>query len=418
MNKKVRNLVGPIPDPEDLYGREDLLANLWRQIESNNILLLAPRRFGKSGVMRHVLLLPKEGYLPISFDLEDVTTPEEFVWRMSRELLKHHKIRAVLQKARRVPKAIREWVQDTFEEVGFEGAKVKFKNAIKDDWHNTARTMLLELEKADDTIIFIFDELPSMLDNMIKHCGADVARQFMAWFRTVRLEHKDVLRRHRFIVAGSIGIDVILRHIDAADKLVDFQRFYVEPLDRQYAIQLATDLAESRDVTWNEELTEYLLHLIGLPVPYFIHLFFSQLAQLPCQKHHSITHHDLDEVYRQRVLGPSCKHYFEHYRTRLINRYGATGEKAAISVLCAVAGSAHGLVSRSALYDVYRKARGKQASDIDFDGLLGDLENDWYLVLETKTNEYHFMLNVMRDWWKRWFPLSGSTRLSKGVTKS
>jgi hypothetical protein len=418
MDKKVRNIVGHIPDPDELYGREDLLANLWRQIEGNNILLLAPRRFGKSGVMRHVLLLPKEGYFPISFDLEDVTTPEEFVWRISRELLSRDKTRLLLRAAHNLPKAISDWAKDTFEEIGFERVKVRFKDAIKSDWYDAARGMLLELEKADDTIIFIFDELPSMLDNMIRHCGADVAGQFMAWFRTVRLGQKDVLRRHRFIVAGSIGIDAILRHIDAADKLVDFQRFYVEPLRREYAVQLADDLSRSLDIGWNEALSDHLLHLIGLPVPYFIHLFFSQLAQLPCQKHHSIAQQDLDDVYQKRVLGPSCKHYFEHYRVRLRSRYGATGEKAAISVLCAVAGSAHGFVSRSALYDVYRKARGKPASDIDFNSLLGDLENDWYLELDANTNEYHFMLNVIRDWWKRWFPLAGSTRLSKRIQKS
>jgi hypothetical protein len=63
------NIVGNIPEPEQLYGRDDLIANLWRQIGSNNILLLAPRRFGKSGVMRHVLLRPRPGFLPIYLDL-------------------------------------------------------------------------------------------------------------------------------------------------------------------------------------------------------------------------------------------------------------------------------------------------------------------------------------------------------------
>jgi len=401
---KIRNLVGPIPDPDELYGREDFIANLWRQIECNNILLLAPRRFGKSGIMRHMLLKPKAGYLPIYFELEDVTTPEEFVWRISRELFSRDRLRALLHKARNLPKAFGNWTKDNFEEVGFEGAKIKFKSAIKADWHDAARRMLLDLEKADDIIIFIFDELPSMLDKIIKQCGAEVAEKFMAWFRTVRLEQKDILRRHRFIVAGSIGIDVILRCIDATDKLVDFQRFYVEPIDPSFAIQLANNLAESFEIKWDDKLGDYLLELIGLPVPYFIHLFFSQLAALSPQKRGAITQQDLDDVYQQRLLGPSCKHYFEHYRTRLKNRYGVSGEKAAISMLQAVAGSPRGFVSRIALYDVYRKARGKKASNIDFDALLGDLENDWYLVLDTTTNEYHFMFNVMRDWWKRWFP--------------
>ena len=43
------NIVGNIPEPDQLYGRDELIANLWRQIQSNNILLLAPRRFGRVG---------------------------------------------------------------------------------------------------------------------------------------------------------------------------------------------------------------------------------------------------------------------------------------------------------------------------------------------------------------------------------
>ncbi len=76
--------------------------------------------------------------------------------------------------------------------------------------------MLTELEKADETIIFLFDELPAMLDRIIEKQGEAAARDFLAWFRPIRLAQKDVLRRHRFIVAGSVGIDQILRIIGLA----------------------------------------------------------------------------------------------------------------------------------------------------------------------------------------------------------
>ena len=56
--KRARCLVGQIPDPDELYGREEFIRHLRRLIEANNILLLAPRRFGKSGVMRQIILNP------------------------------------------------------------------------------------------------------------------------------------------------------------------------------------------------------------------------------------------------------------------------------------------------------------------------------------------------------------------------
>jgi hypothetical protein len=401
--KQTRCLVGQIPGPEELYGRDDFIDHLWRMLEANNILLLAPRRFGKSGVMRHVLLQPRSGYLPLSFELEDVDSPEEFVWRVTRELLSHEKIRAFLGGVRKLPAFFVDWAKNTFDEAGFEGAKVKFKGAIREDWREAAKRLLLELEKADDTIIFLFDELPAMLDRIIEKQGEEAARDFLAWFRTVRLAQKDVLRRHRFIVAGSVGIDPILKRLGATDKLVDFTRFTVEPLDADWAGELAQALAATFELNWKPELSAKLFELIGAPVPYFIHVFFSQLGQLPGSERSSLTIADLERVYRERVLGPTCRNYFEHYSTRL-KRYGAAGQKAAQAILRSVAG--RGRISRPALFDIYRKAHGRGASEQGFDDIMADLEYDWYLRLDPDTNEFYFRLKVMQDWWRRWYPPS------------
>ena len=397
----IRSLVGQIPEPEELYGREDFIEHLWKLVEGNNVLLLAPRRFGKSGVMRHVLLKPRANFLPLAFELEDVDSAEEFVWRITREILAHDKVREVLSQTRRLPTALMQWVKNSFDEAEFEGAKIKFKSSIKEDWREAARRMLAELEKIDQTVIFLFDELPAMLDRIIEKQGEAAARDFLAWFRTVRLEQKDVLRRHRFIVAGSVGIDQILRKLGATDKLVDFARLTVEPLENPIGERLAEDLARAYAIGWNSQLSARLFESIGAAVPYFIHIFFSQLGQLPSAQRTGLTVEQLEQVYRERMLGPTCRHYFDHYSNRL-RRYGKTVEKAAVAILCAVAGQ--GRISRVALYELYRKARGKGASDREFDELMADLEYDWYLRLDPGTNEFYFRLKVMQDWWRRWYP--------------
>ena len=413
--RPTRSLVGQIPEPEELYGREDFIEHLWRLLEGNNILLLAPRRFGKSGVMRHVFLQPRANFLPLSFELEDVDSPEEFVWRVTKELLAHDSVRKLLSQAKKLPSGIMAWVKEHFDEAEFEGAKVKFKDEIQKDWREAAKRMLTELEKSDQTIIFLFDELPAMLDRIIEKQGEPVARDFLAWFRTIRLEQKDVLRRHRFIVAGSVGIDQILRKLGAGDKLVDFARLTVEPLEDSVAGKLASHLAESFSIDWSPPLASKMFGLIGAPVPYFIHIFFSQLGQMPASKRTSLTPEQLEKAYQERVLGPTCRHYFDHYQSRL-KRYGKNGEKAAFAILRAVAGQ--GRISRPALYDIYRKARGAGAAEQEFDELMADLEYDWYLRLDPDTNEFYFRLKVMQDWWRRWYPASAAKTKSSKSKKS
>jgi hypothetical protein len=408
---KTRNIVGNVPDPDELYGRQELIDHLWRQIEGNNVLLLGPRRFGKTGVMGHVLDRPKHGYLPFYLDLEDVDSPVEFSWRLTKALLSQNRLRSVLQTVRGLPAVVTNWAKETFDEAEFEGAKVKFKESISESWRETARKLVVELEKADPTLIFVFDELPAMLENVARKHGDDEARNFLAWFRTIRLERKDKLRRHRFIVGGSIGIDVILRRLDADDKLNDFERLAVEPISDEEALRLAAELAESLDVAMSDELGEGLLELIGSNVPYFIHLFFSQLGQLPAAKRRPLTRETLEAVYEQRVVGPTCKHYFDHYRSRL-SRYGKLRQRRALAILGAVA--AQGKVSASALFDVYAKPSKRDTSEHDFNELMADLECEWYLMLDTRTNEYYFMVNVMRDWWQRWY---GSVRKKRPSAK-
>ena len=398
-----RNIVGNVPEPDELYGRDDFIAHLWRQIKGNNILLLAPRRFGKTGVMRHVLLKPLPGYLPVYLELEEVDKPEEFVWHVTRALLGNDATRRVLQGVRGLPEKIRGWVQETFDEVEFEGARVKFKESIGQDWRAVARKLIVEMEKADQTIVFILDELPAMLDNMLTTCGESTVADFMGWFRSVRMQQKDQLRRHRFIVGGSIGIDLILRQLSKTDKLNDFERLYVEPIPDPDARRLMHDLADAMNVQMDDPVLSHMLELIGPPVPYFIHLFFSQLGQLPPARRRPATLTVVDEVYQRRVLGPTCKHYFDHYCERL-QRYGPAGRRAALAMLSAVAQQKR--ISDSALRDVYQKILKSKASDFGFDQLVANLECDWYLVLDSRTNEYFFMINVIGDWWRRWYRTS------------
>ncbi|MBI5367040.1 MAG: hypothetical protein HZA54_08380 [Planctomycetes bacterium] len=403
-----RNIVGNVPDPDELYGRRDLIDHLWRQLAGNNLLLVAPRRFGKTGVLRHVLEQPRPGYLPLYFELEDVDAPEEFVWRLAAGILSKPSLCRLLSTARKLPAALQQWAQRTFDDVEFGAAKVTFRSEIKPNWKAAATRLMTELEQADETLVLLLDELPAMIENLRRDSDA-TASEFLAWFRTARLQQKERLRRHRFVVAGSIGLDTVLRSLHSAHQLNDFERIYVGPISSSEAARLVDDLAKGREMKLGDELREHLLARIGSPVPYFIHLFFSQLGQLPAAERAALDRNLLDQVYRERILGPTCRQYFLHYRERL-ERYGKELERAAMGILGTVAGAPNGRATRSTLEAIYRRCRRRGRRGEELDELLADLEHDWYLALDGNTNEYHFKVDVMRDWWLRWFPSTARAR--------
>ena len=399
----LRSLPGGVPEPEELIGRDHLIDVLWNQLAGNNILLIAPRRFGKTGVMRHILKRSRPEYLPLYLEVEEIASPEAFASELIRALLEQNRLRGILSAAKRLPGKISDLIKEHVDEVSVEEFTLKLKKAIEEEsWEGITRRLVLEMEKADAMVVFILDEFPQLIDNISRKQGDEAARSFLAWFRSMRMRQKDELRRFRFIIGGSTGIDMVLRRLEAPDKLNDFFRLPVGPVSREDGERIVQGVAHKYHLRFTKEAVDTLFALIGPPVPYFIHLIVSQIILDPALKDRPLTPEDVEGVYRHRVIGPSCRSYFDFYRQRL-KRYGASAEHAAIAILREIANAPGRGVSYSLLYDVYRKTRKKGASDVEFLEIMADLECDWYISLDTATNEYFFLIDIMRDWWKRFY---------------
>ncbi len=399
------NIVGPIPEPEDLHGREEVLANVSELLKDHNLLLLAPRRFGKSGVMRYLLRHPPHNFLPLSFDLEDVTTGPEFVKRIIEKSGERKELRPLLKKCGGMVSDFIDAFSNKVErfDVGAGLPGITLRKSIKDDnWEHVAKRVILSLEQAEQSILFLFDEMPEMLRKIAKSEGDDSVRRFLAWFRTVRLDERDDLRKHRFVVAGSTGLNYLLdKRLGCPDALNDFKRITVEPLEMPEAVKLCQLLAGGYDLEVSEDTIERMLVLIGQPVPYFIQLFFSNIGQNKTSGMTALTVDFIDQIYKERLMGRLCKRYFDQYRRRL-EKYFPEQETIVINILVAVAISENGLIS-SQLYNIYQEVRGDKADSIEFCELLADLECDWYLELNDDDESYSFYMSIMGDWWKRWY---------------
>jgi hypothetical protein len=398
----IRSLPGGVPEPDELFGREHLLQCVWDLLAGNNIYLVAPRRFGKTGVMAHILKRPREGYLPVYLDVEDVHDPDQFASELIAALLEHDKLRSYLSAARGLPSGLMDFLTSHIDKVRTDYFEVELKGRIRDTWKETTKALILEMEKAKDTAIFIVDEFPQFIENIERKHGADGAREFLEWFRSLRMKQKDRLRRFRFILGGSTGIDIVLRRLEVSDKLNDCFRVPVEAISKEAAERLLKGLADRYERTFTPEAFIHIFELISPPVPYFLHLLVSQLILDEKLRDRELSAQDIDDVYQGRLLGPTCRAYFEHYRSRL-RRYGAVRERAAVAILQDIAQALTGRVSQGGLYDTYRRARGKGVSGLEFDEIMADLENDWYVVLDPLTNEYHYLLSTMKDWWKRYY---------------
>ena len=72
-------IVGSVVRDDDFWFRGEFLAELWSWLEKHNVILVAPRRIGKTSVMYRLLDLPKDDWLVVHLNVEELRTPDEFL---------------------------------------------------------------------------------------------------------------------------------------------------------------------------------------------------------------------------------------------------------------------------------------------------------------------------------------------------
>lgn len=186
--------------PENVIGRDKLIAIIWKRLAKNSIRFTAERRVGKTTVMTKMTAEPEPGFEVLFMELEGIDSPERFV-----ELVLN-RVKPLLSKTDRA----KGWWNKFRDEIG--GTEVagvlKLPGAGKIGWQALlAKTLEGVCEhQADKTIVLLMDELPYMLQK-IASIGASGEQKTLALtlldtLRSIRQQYKNV----RMVFAGSVGL--------------------------------------------------------------------------------------------------------------------------------------------------------------------------------------------------------------------
>ena len=84
----MNNSVGQAVRGKDFWKRVIELDSIWNAIESgSHILLVAPRRVGKTSIMFNLQDEPKDGYIVVYIDTESADSENEFWQKLFNALL-------------------------------------------------------------------------------------------------------------------------------------------------------------------------------------------------------------------------------------------------------------------------------------------------------------------------------------------
>lgn len=389
---RIRNIVGNAVSGKDFYGRERIIKDIRESIKKESVLLSAPRRFGKTSIMKTIYEKPPSNFIPIFIDVEGMSKPAEFISQVMAELYGEEVLRkSIFSQA----KALFAPLIGTIEQLDVLKFKLQLRKQLEDSWFEKGKDFFNALARSDKKILFLIDEIPLMVRRFDKEEGA----KFLHWLRVLRQPSK-MSEKVRWIFGSSIGFIYIIRELKTTTEVInDLKIVRVAEFEKDIAKEFVRDLlkGELRVQEVEPSLIEVVMEEIEVPIPFFLQVIVSEIISL-VRKNEPLTSDTVRKAYTE-MLKPYNRSYFEHYNERLNYYYNHEIANIARQMLSLIAQK--GDASQKELENLYLERREDKADMNTFSLLLSDLQNDFYIVREG--DSYRFSTKVLRDLWNRYY---------------
>ena len=382
----VRNIIGALALGNDFFDRHREISQFWNDLETDNLLLLAPRRVGKTSILRRMEETATDhDFQAIFLDVSDCADEQAFVRRLygavletklGDKLWERIKGSALGQTIGRVSKA------------GGAGFSIEFKSEAN-DWARMGEELADALQRLDGRWLIQIDELPVFVLKLLGQPAAQQVariREFLYWLRRLRLTFPNV----RWMLTGSIGLDTVTARLNVSDAINDLRIVTVGAFSESTAHAFLTALAEAYHLDLPEDRRQRALTRIGWLAPYYIQLVFKQLRDQP--------EADVDTAI-DTLLRPEYKGHFDYWRQRLELELGQPDAGQAGGLLNACARDPEGATIATLSQVLSAAIADPSLRQPHLRYLLDVLVTDGYLVEHEL--RYRFRFALLREYWLR-----------------
>jgi len=389
--------IGNVVRGSNFFDRELLLEKLWGILETDSVLLAAPRRVGKTSIMHRIIDHPAGDFVVLFLDGQSYTTADDLVTDL---IIKAGELTGDTKGF--IGKTFSK-VQKNLEEIAIWKLRIQLRKEVAGRWREEGERAVRGILEHPGRLVLVLDELPIMLHKMVQRDtdqGKQDAVDLLDWLRYLRTQPEMNLRV-RQIAGGSIGLPRIASYLGASHKINDLRQVEVGPFDRDTARELATILLESRDVELDFATMEFFLDQVGTFLPIYIQIMAAAVADEVREKKIKATPKVVTRCYEERALGPEYKICFEDYFERLHRYYRPDETRTAQRILRELALSDEA-VARSTLLALFHKEMGPECNATEFDLLLNWLRDDFYIEDVQEGRQILFKNKWLKDWWRRY----------------
>jgi hypothetical protein len=310
----------PAEGEEKYFPRPAITEKIWRKIENGEHLqLTAPRRVGKTSILKHLARQPRPGYLVKYVIVQSVDRENEFYKLLFNELIEDQRIFGQLGSYFRQASGVAKDYINRIKSIS--ASELTFDHAASLDYEAELKRLIRAIDEDGETIILEVDEFPHAVENILKS-DPQAGIRFLQSTREFRQDDR-LSRKVQFIFTGSIGLGNIVKKIGQSNLIMDLAPVPVPPLSREEATLFIRELLQGLrefhgiDLPLTETCIGDLLDRIEWLIPYSIQIVVDEL----CDLHEEGTMPDtqaVDEAFL-RIIRNRYKHdhYFEHWKSRL-----------------------------------------------------------------------------------------------------
>lgn len=388
------NIVGKPVTGGDFFGRTHEVARLTSMVEREHVLLLAPRRVGKTSLLFELqrTLPPRGPVSAVYASVAGVRSELEFV-RVLLEAVAATRAGKPLRAGR----LGRWWRRGgrRIKSVGVIGGSVELESSAG-AWQEQADLAIGELLAIDTIWLLMIDELPNMVLALTEEePTGNRARAFLQWFRTVRQAPAGA-KKLRFILAGSVGLDSVTRRYNVSAAINDLRGWRLGPYDAATANAFLGELAATYQLTLSPEVRGRVCAHAEWLIPYHLQVIFSALRD-----HVGTRPPTTDDVDAAVDTLLDHRHYFSPWDERLGAAIGKPHDEHARLILTACSLDGTGASTATVRTALARAIVDQGERERALGWILDVLVNDGYLVNEGE--RWRFRSGLLRRYWRRYF---------------
>jgi hypothetical protein len=368
--------------------REHINGYFWREVrKGNHILFVAPRRVGKTSVMKDLAGNSPEGFICIYENIEGVTSRNEFYRRLF-ELILQCVHRSKLRQAKEfIAHCIGKY---EIKEITKSGIQLGKRDI---DYEREIRHLVPELAKAEVHAVIFLDEFAEVIHKLKKSNCQEDAIQILHTLREIRSDEN--FKHFTMVYAGSIGLEFVIKQIDRPKLINDLHSIQLSALTEPEATELIRQLTKGATIQLTNEVVVGLKQKTSYLLPYYIQLMIEAIDGIAFeQRDPLITIEVIDQAF-QRVLRE--RKNFEDWLLRL-KEYQSAQFPFINDILKYAAHN--GQIS---VQEVYNKAAQFDRTE-DYMDYVEQLLHDGYLA-EPEMHTYRFISPLLREFWVQKFPV-------------